>query len=81
VHRHTRTHPRHAKAKSLSLGLALLASASAVAAVALSVVSAHSAQKPLAFKPAIVGAPPPHSLVLAREAGDFAVALAVQPRK
>jgi hypothetical protein len=60
--------------------LALLAVAS-TAALALSLVPAHSAQKPLAFTPPIVGAPPPHSLVLAREAGDLAVALAVQPRR
>jgi hypothetical protein len=66
------------KRRALIVGLILLAVASALA-LALSLVSGHSAQKPLAFKPPIVGAPPPHSLVLAREAGDLAVALAVQP--
>jgi hypothetical protein len=51
------------------------------AALALTVVSRHTAQKPVAFTPPIVGAPPPGSVVLAREAGDLAVALAVQPRR
>jgi hypothetical protein len=68
------------KRRRLILGLALLAVAS-VAALALTVVSRPSAQKPVAFTPPVVGAPPPHSLVLAREAGDLAVALAVQPRR
>jgi hypothetical protein len=68
------------KRSALILGLTLLAVASA-AALALGVVSPHSAQKPLAFTPPIVGAPPPHSFALAREAGDLAVALAVQPRR
>jgi hypothetical protein len=68
------------KRRALILELTLLAVASA-AALALGVVSPHSAQKPLTIKPPIVGAPPPHSFVLARQAGDLAVALAVQPRQ
>jgi hypothetical protein len=66
------------KRTALILGLALVAAAG-TAALALGVVAPHSRQKPLAFRPPIVGAPPPGSLVLAREAGDLAVALAVQP--
>jgi hypothetical protein len=71
---------RDAKRKALLLGLTLLPLAGA-AALALTVVAPHSAQKPLAFTPPILGAPPPNSFVLAREAGDLAVALAVQPRR
>jgi hypothetical protein len=66
--------------RGLIPGLALLALASA-AALVLTVVSRHQAENPVAFTPPIVGAPPPNSLVLAREAGDLAVALAVQPRR
>jgi hypothetical protein len=38
-------------------------------------------QAQLAFTPPIVGAPPPNALVLAHEAGDLAVALALQPNQ
>jgi hypothetical protein len=68
------------KRRALILGPTLLAVAG-TAALVLGVVSPHSAQKPLAFKPPILGAPPPYSHVLAREAGNLAVALAVQPRQ
>jgi hypothetical protein len=63
---------------TLTLELAFLAVAAAIA-LALTVVSPRSAQSPLAFIPPIVGAPPPNSVVLAREAGDLAVGLALQP--
>jgi len=65
---------------ALILELALLSLAGATA-LALTVVSPRPAPAPLAFTPAIVGAPPPNSLVLAREASDLAVALALQPRR
>src|SRR4051794_35064207 len=68
------------KPSALTLGLTVLAAAG-TAALALGVVATRSAPKPVAFTPAVVGAPPPGSLVLAREAGDLAVALAVQPRR
>jgi hypothetical protein len=68
------------KRRCLILGLAGLALASA-AALALTVISRRSGEKPVAFTPLIVGAAPPNSLVMAREAGDLAVALAVQPRR
>jgi hypothetical protein len=64
----------------LTLELVLIAAAVATA-LALTVVSPHSSQAPLSFTPSIVGAPPPGSLVLGREAGDLAVGLAVQPQR
>ena len=66
--------------RSLIVGLALFVAAGA-AALAFAFVSPHPGHATLDFTPPILGAAPPNALVLAREAGDLAIGLAVQPKR